>query len=229
MRPGFMLYLDLREPFGTLADEQVGRLVNAAMNYVAEGTEPEFEGMERIAWMFLRQSLDRDAARYDERCVKASRAARKRWSGSERMPAHAEDANSSSNGSTSASTSSSASEPTVSPDARPKRASQKRQSARCEEEQGIPSLSQVAEYVKKRKSRVDPGRFLNYYQARNWIVGSSRIRDWRAACRAAESWSCWDKEEKGQGVLRHDDELSEFEREAISRMMARGLYQDAGG
>ena len=38
---------------------------------------------------------------------------------------------------------------------------------------------------------MDPQAFLDFYQARGWMVGKAPMRDWRAACRNAESWERW--------------------------------------
>lgn len=56
-----------------------------------------------------------------------------------------------------------------------------------------PTLEQVRAYVSQRRSRVDPQTFLDFYQARGWMVGKAPMRDWRAACRNAESWERWDR------------------------------------
>ena len=50
-----------------------------------------------------------------------------------------------------------------------------------------PSQAEVSEYCRKRRSAVDPQRFVDYYAARGWKAGGSEIRDWRAALRAWES------------------------------------------
>ena len=94
MRNGIILYLDQREPLRALPEASVGRLILAALDYAATGEEPAFTGEERLAWLFLRQAVDRDGERYEQRCEKARRAARTRWSA---MQTHADDANSNDN------------------------------------------------------------------------------------------------------------------------------------
>ena len=56
-----------------------------------------------------------------------------------------------------------------------------------------PTVEQVAEYVKLRGSRVDPLGFVDFYAAKGWMIGKTPMKDWKAACRNAESWERWEK------------------------------------
>lgn len=56
-----------------------------------------------------------------------------------------------------------------------------------------PTVEQVAEYVKLRGSRVDPQGFVDFYAAKGWLIGKTPVKDWKAACRNAESWERWEK------------------------------------
>lgn len=54
-----------------------------------------------------------------------------------------------------------------------------------------PTVEQVAEYVRSRSSSVDPQGFIDFYEAKGWMVGRTPMKDWKAACRNAESWERW--------------------------------------
>ena len=54
-----------------------------------------------------------------------------------------------------------------------------------------PTVEQVAEYVKLRGSKVDPQGFVDFYEAKGWMIGKTPMKDWKAACRNAESWERW--------------------------------------
>ena len=56
-----------------------------------------------------------------------------------------------------------------------------------------PTVEEVTEYVKKRGSRVDPQGFIDFYASKGWMVGKTPMKDWKAACRNAESWDRWQK------------------------------------
>ena len=89
----------------------------------------------------------------------------------------------------------------------------------AEKERKKPTLQDVERYVRERQSPVDPQAFLDFYEARSWTAGKSRITDWRAAVRAAERWECWKRKP------RREDEVSDFARREIARMMSRPLCE----
>lgn len=49
-----------------------------------------------------------------------------------------------------------------------------------------PTVDEVRAYCLERKNDVDPQRFVDYYQARGWMIGKSRMKDWKAAVRTWE-------------------------------------------
>ena len=46
-----------------------------------------------------------------------------------------------------------------------------------------PSLEEVQEYCKSRRSSVNAERFMDYYTANGWKVGKNSMKDWKAAVR----------------------------------------------
>ena len=54
-----------------------------------------------------------------------------------------------------------------------------------------PTLAEVQTYVAERHSPVDPQGFIDFYEAKGWMVGKSLMKDWKAACRNAEHWERW--------------------------------------
>jgi len=49
-----------------------------------------------------------------------------------------------------------------------------------------PSLDEVKAYCQERKNKVDPAKFLAYYDSNGWKVGRNAMKDWRAAVRTWE-------------------------------------------
>lgn len=49
-----------------------------------------------------------------------------------------------------------------------------------------PTLAEVQAYCIERKNGVDPQRFIDYYEARGWMVGKTKMKDWKAAIRTWE-------------------------------------------
>lgn len=49
-----------------------------------------------------------------------------------------------------------------------------------------PTLAEVEAYCNERKNGINPQRFIDYYTARGWMVGKSKMKDWKAAVRLWE-------------------------------------------
>lgn len=56
-----------------------------------------------------------------------------------------------------------------------------------------PSVEEVRVYCAERKNSVDPERFVDFYESKGWVVGKSKMKDWRAAVR---SWERSDSQQK---------------------------------
>ena len=52
-----------------------------------------------------------------------------------------------------------------------------------------PNLKQVKEYCDERKNGVDAERFINFYEAKGWMVGKNKMKNWQAAVRTWEKSS----------------------------------------
>ena len=70
----FQIYLDMKEQFDALSDEQAGRVIKAALSYAQDmkDTQPDDDGMVRIVYIVLRNQIKRDFERYQNR-LKANR------------------------------------------------------------------------------------------------------------------------------------------------------------
>lgn len=49
-----------------------------------------------------------------------------------------------------------------------------------------PSLQEVTDYISEKGYPVDARQFVDFYESKGWMVGSSKMKDWRAAVR---TWS----------------------------------------
>lgn len=50
-----------------------------------------------------------------------------------------------------------------------------------------PTPEEVKAYCDERKNGIDPQVFVDYYEARDWRTGNSRIKDWKACVRTWEA------------------------------------------
>ena len=50
----------------------------------------------------------------------------------------------------------------------------------------IPTIEEITEYCESRKNNIDPEQFYDFYTTKDWMVGKTRMKDWKAAIRTWE-------------------------------------------
>ena len=53
-----------------------------------------------------------------------------------------------------------------------------------------PSVEEVLAYITERGCKVDAGRFVDFYTANGWMIGKTKMKDWKASVRY------WERNEK---------------------------------
>jgi len=46
-----------------------------------------------------------------------------------------------------------------------------------------PLLDELKKYLSEKNIIIDPERFIDFYQSKNWMVGKNKMKDWKAAVR----------------------------------------------
>tara|TARA_R100001530_G_C4288537_1_gene147399 strand:+ start:19 stop:624 length:606 start_codon:yes stop_codon:yes gene_type:complete len=69
-----------------------------------------------------------------------------------------------------------------------------------------PTLDQVKEYCKIRNNNIDAEAFIAYYESKGWMVGSGKMKKWKAAI------VTWEKREKSkpQTMSKLDSQINEY-------------------
>jgi len=49
-----------------------------------------------------------------------------------------------------------------------------------------PTVEEIRAYCKERKNNVDPESFYDFYESKGWMVGKTKMKDWKAAVRTWE-------------------------------------------
>lgn len=44
-----------------------------------------------------------------------------------------------------------------------------------------PTLEEIKNYCKQRSNSVDPEKFFNHYEAKGWMIGKNKMKDWQAS------------------------------------------------
>lgn len=208
-KKSFVLYHDIRVPLELLTDEQRGKLFVALLNYSEYGELPDFDGALLMAFAFIRTSLDRDAEAWAEKRAKRAEAGR---SGGLAKVANASNASSSKQNVANLAVPVSVSVPVPVPvNVNTPNTSVGRETADKPPRATRftpPTLAEVQAYVSERQSPVDPQGFLDFYAAKGWMVGKTPMRDWKAACRNAESWERWAKQPDKNRIRSYDADES---------------------
>lgn len=79
-----------------------------------------------------------------------------------------------------------------------------------------PTVEEVSSYCQERKNGIDAQRFVDYYNSRGWMLGKTKMKDWKAAVRTWERGNAKPKivaetaEDSAQAVKDYDWDLEAF-------------------
>lgn len=180
--------------------EQRGALFTAILSRAAGEEVPELDSITAMAFSFISSQLDRDFAKWEDTRAKRVAAGREggKASGKTRKQKQANEANASiskqneanvqrakqneANEAVNVNVDGNVNEdvdsvyigqPSVAEDTRPNFVP--------------PTLEEVEAYCQERKNNISPQRFIDYYEARGWMLGNTPMESWKAAIRSWES------------------------------------------
>lgn len=169
-REYFCAYHSYIESMEQLTDAERGRLFTACLFYSKTGEAPQLSGNERFVFPAMRSQIDRDIQNYEDFVKKQSENGKK--GGRPRKP-----------------TESQKTQPFFE---KPKEGKEKEKEKEKEisplnpprgkrERFTPPTVEDVAAYCLERENSIDPEEFVSFYASKGWKVGSSPMKDWRAA------------------------------------------------
>ena len=207
----FVDYLDAIEPLG---DAERGRLFTSLLTYARTGEAPQLGGNERFLFPMMRAQLDRDIAAMAGVSEARSKAAKASKSSKceqiQQMQANVANAYKSN-------------KDEDKDEDKDKDDDKKGNGARAARFTP-PSVEEVAAYCRERGNGVDAARFVDFYSSKGWMVGKTKMKDWKAAVRNWERSSdakATPAKKPGYNVQHHDGDLSDLQKAAIQRMLGR--------
>lgn len=81
-----------------------------------------------------------------------------------------------------------------------------------------PTIEEVKTYCKERNNNVDAETFVDFYEAKGWMVGKNKMKDWKAAVRTWERNRNNSKQQNDVPQRDNDDKLKALE----DRFLRRG-------
>lgn len=165
-------------------------MFTAILSRAAGEEVPELDSITAMAFSFISSQLDRDFAKWEDTRAKRVAAGREggKASGKTRKQKQANEANASiskqneANEAVNVNVDGNVNEdvdsvyigqPSVAEDTRPNFVP--------------PTLEEVEAYCQERKNNISPQRFIDYYEARGWMLGNTPMESWKAAIRSWES------------------------------------------
>ena len=177
--------------FESYSAAEVGRLVLAMMKYKSQGVEPEFSGSEKFIWPAIRRDIDQDREYTEKKQTSGKKGGKQN---------EASQSNESKSKQTKANESKSKQEyrnigiqDTIPPTPP---AGGEGVSSRFVP----PTPQEVTAYCQQRQNGIDGSEFCDFYASKGWMIGKSKMKDWRAAVRT------WEKSRQKQPAAPQEDE-----------------------
>lgn len=178
------VYTDFEEAIEMLGDAEKGRLFTAMLRYASTGELPDLRGGERLLWPTAKLNIDRTRAEAEKNTINGKKGGRPKTQNNPEKPNETLKDKDKENKII-----------PLSPngDIPPK-------GERPPEKRFVkPTADEVRAYCAERGNHVDAQAFVDFYEAKGWKVGSSPMKDWKAAVR---TWEKRDAERKQSATSR---------------------------
>ena len=183
-REGFVFYRSFAEAIEILDDETRLKCYDAIVAYGIHGEEPELDGFSRTVFTLVKPQLDANNKRYLDGLKGAEFG--KLGGRPKKNPIGVIDKN-----------------PIGVTEKTPKEKDKEKEKVKekDKEKENVkdkeksrekttvfipPSFEEVNEYCTERKNGVNPQAFIDFYTAKGWLIGKSKMKDWKAAVRTWE-------------------------------------------
>lgn len=82
-----------------------------------------------------------------------------------------------------------------------------------------PTVEEVRSYCKERNNGINAERFIDFYEAKGWMLGKNKMKDWKAAVR---TWEGRENGSRNTGNTRADEEQRNREIDEVIRRQESG-------
>ena len=192
------VFTDFVADMKELGEAERGRLFTAMLEYAETGEEPALRGNERFLWGTAKKNIDNQRDSYEKRCEINRQNITNRYE--------------------SLRTVTNAYESKQDKDKEKDKEKNKKTIKRFTP----PTVEEVRLYCTERGNNVDPQTFVDFYEAKGWMVGSNHMKDWRACVRT------WEKNRVDRGRGKQNPALN-YKQNPISETDFNALVVDLGG
>lgn len=180
-----------------LTDEERGRLFTALLAYSQTGEPQQLSGNERFVFPVMREQIDREYKKYAAKCERNRENVMKRYSNEyERNQSYSNATNTKTKKKTKTRTKTKEKEniegvPGGTPADKPPKT----------RAFVPPSVEEVRAYCLERGNGIDSQYFVDYYDSNGWMVGKTKMKDWKATVRRWEA----NERKNGSGAERKEE------------------------
>lgn len=217
------VYTDFAEAMEALSDAERGRLFMSMLQYASTGEAGTLSGAERFVWPIAKQNIDRAQAELEKRAENGRKGGRpKKATESEEKQKKAKESKKKQTKDNKDKDKDNDKENNIIPlspngDIPPK-------GGRPPEKRFVkPTVDEVRAYCAERGNRVDAQAFVDFYEAKGWKVGSSPMKDWKAAVRT------WEQRDTAQRKPTRPNRQRDFNSRAYSAAEIDSLGTDLLG
>ena len=198
------VWTSFREVISPLADAEKGRLFDMMLQYAEDGTEPgNFAGNERFTWPAAKQIIDLANDKIEKLRKNGSKGGTAKY---ENQQALANDSKSYQSVANDSKNQQSEATGSLNIIERNEKKSNKRESNTILPLKRFipPTVEEIKAYCEERGSYlIDPQAFIDYYEARGWMLNNKRkMVDWKAAVR---TWEHNEKERQRKEKQLYED------------------------
>lgn len=196
-KKSFILYTEYREQIEMLNNEQAGQLMKAIFSYEA-GYDPEItDPMAGLLFSVMKRFLDENREKYNNKCEanhengkKGGRPPKNKSKQLKSEEGQTEENPNKPNGFSENQMVNIKNPKNLDNESESDNDSEKDKKESAKEKAHTrftpPTVEDVSAYAAEKKLYVDANRFIDYYESKGWMVGKSKMKDWKAAVR---NWS----------------------------------------
>lgn len=181
-RNTFVFYKDWMDAIKGLPDDVRLDIYEGVIEYATTGNVRGLKSMASVAFNFIKTTIDRDTEKYvsiaEKNRVNGSKGGRPKTGNNPKNPV----GYLGSDGNPKNLNSDSVSDSVNDNDLKDRGKTGKRFTP--------PSLKDISDFISENNYCVDAETFQNFYQAKGWMVGKNKMKDWRASIRT------WNQKEK---------------------------------
>ena len=209
-----IIYTAYADKFQKLTDEQFGQLMRAIIEYQRTGAAPDMSDKDtavELAFDVIKFDLDANNEKYEATVEKRREAGAK--GGKKKAENYNNDKQNEANLANASKCKQSQANQADNDNVNDNDNYIKKDSPKGESKEkrfAPPSLDEVKEYCQERNNGIDPQRFINFYEAKGWMIGKNKMKNWKAAVR---NWESRDK--------------SEVPKESKAKEWGRSIYDPA--